>query len=108
MNFDETFWVAVATISFVLIVFKPAKKAMISIIDKRIAKIAEEINEAKNLKEEAQEILAEAKKALSESEEEARLILVHAREEAENIINNTTFGRQLKRLSKEARKVKNK
>ena len=90
MNFDETFFVAVATLIFAIVVYKPSKKAILSLIDKRIDGIRNEIDEAKKLKEEAQEILAEAKRNLLDSEQQASDILNHAKEEAKSITKNVS------------------
>lgn len=85
-KFDESFWVAVATLLFVILVFKPIKRAIIALVDKRIEEISGELDEAKRLKEKAQEILAEAEQKLAKSEKDSSDIIRHAEEEAKQII----------------------
>ena len=53
MYFDETAWVAVAFILFFVLVWKKGKKAILSLLDERSSLIEKELNEAKSLKEEA-------------------------------------------------------
>ena len=53
-----TFWVAVAFVVFVVLVFKPIKGALIGGLDAKIAEIRQEVEEAEKLREEAQSMLA--------------------------------------------------
>ena len=55
---DPTFWVAVAFVVFVVLVFKPIKGALIGGLDAKIAEIRQEVEEAEKLREEAQSLLA--------------------------------------------------
>ena len=55
---DPTFWVAVAFVVFVVLVFKPIKGALIGGLDAKIAEIRREVEEAEKLREEAQSLLA--------------------------------------------------
>lgn len=77
------FWVAVAFAIFVVLTFKPARRALTGALDGRIAKIREEIEEAQRLREEAQTILASYQRRQREAVQEAEKIIAHAREEAE-------------------------
>jgi F-type H+-transporting ATPase subunit b len=87
MKFDESFWVAVATALFIAAVYKPAKRAINSLLHKRIDTVKSNLEQARKLKEEAQELLAEAEKKLSKSEHDAKTIIKHANEEAEFIVS---------------------
>ncbi|MFQ5958447.1 MAG: F0F1 ATP synthase subunit B [Alphaproteobacteria bacterium] len=81
--FDETFWVAVAFVVFVAMVFRPVGRMLASALDARARKIREELEEAVRLREEAQALFARYQRMQSDSIKEAEEILAHAREEAE-------------------------
>lgn len=77
------FWVAVALVAFLLIlayfrVFAAAAK----MLDDRGERIRNELGEAQRLREEAQAMLAEARRRQREAEQEAQEIITQAREEA--------------------------
>ena len=74
MFVDPQFWVAIAFIIFVVIIFNPIRKILISNLDSKIHQIKESINEAENLKNEAQITLSEIKKRQSEVKKEIELI----------------------------------
>ena len=57
-------------------------KTMLSGLDKRAAKIADEINEARKMREEAQELLASYQRRQREAEEEAAGIIEQAKKDA--------------------------
>ncbi len=90
--FDEKFFIAVAFVVFVGLIFKPAKRFILAAIDARILKVKNELEEAARLKDEAQSLLAKFEREQSRSLEEVQAILSHARMEAE-------------RMTKEAREV---
>ena len=77
MSFDETAWVAIAFILFFVLVWKKGKKAVLSLLDERSSLIEKELNEAKSLKEEA---LEELRLALQNQK--------NVSDEAENIIKD--------------------
>ncbi len=88
MKFDQSFWLAVAFAIFVVLIARPVGRFIARGLDKRSARIKQELDEAMRLREEAQAVLAlyqrKHKKAVEETEE----ILKHARDEAERIIKN--------------------
>jgi len=77
VSFDETAWVAIAFILFFVLVWKKGKEAILSILDERSSLIEKELNEAKSLKEEA---LEELRLALQNQK--------NVSDEAENIIKD--------------------
>jgi F-type H+-transporting ATPase subunit b len=87
---DPKFWVAVATVLFFILAYKPSKNAVNKMLDDKISKIEKDIADAKKLKSEALELLAIAEKKLSQVEEESKNILNHAKNQAENIIKTTS------------------
>ena len=55
---DPQFWVAVSFILFIVAIFRPVKKILISSLDLQINEIKSKIKEAENLKNEAQKTLS--------------------------------------------------
>lgn len=82
---NPTFWVAVAFVIFVVLTFKPLAKAMGGGLDKRSVQIRQELEEAAQLREEAQKTLADYKKLQSEAAREAEALIEHTVKEAGRI-----------------------
>ena len=80
---DPTFWVAVAFVVFVVLVFKPIKGALIGGLDAKIAEIRQEVEEAEKLREEAQSMLANYQRKQRQAIQDAEAIVARAKEEAE-------------------------
>ena len=80
---DPTFWVAVAFVVFVVLVFKPIKGALIGGLDAKIAEIRQEVEEAEKLREEAQSMLANYQRRQRKAIQDAEAIVARAKEEAE-------------------------
>lgn len=83
---DAEFWVAVAFVLFViglgyLGVFKMVGKSL----DDRATRIKEELEEARKLKDEAAQLLAEYQRKRQQAETEAQGIVTGAKEEAERM-----------------------
>lgn len=82
--FDETFWVAVSFFLFFAVLFYlkvPGKIA--ASLDARAARIREELDEARRLREEAQGLLATYQRKRQDAEGEAREIIQQAKRDAE-------------------------
>src|SRR5215468_10158957 len=87
---DPTFWVAVSTTTFIVIVFIVKAPAMVvKSLDARAVAIAKELEEARTLREEAQALLASYQKRQRDAEKEAQEIVVQARAEAERLAIET-------------------
>lgn len=84
---SETFWVAIAFFIFVVLSYKKTKKVLIESLDKRIEGIKKIVNEAKELKKEAENNLNEAKKNLKKMIDDKKKIINEANEEAKNLEN---------------------
>lgn len=83
---DATFWALVALVIFFGLIFwlkVPAQMA--AGLDKRSDKIRSELEEARRLREEAQELLAEYQRRRKAAEAEASEIVSHAKHEAKLI-----------------------
>jgi len=82
---DPEFWVLLAVIIFAAAVWKPMRRAIVGSLDARAARISAELDEARKLRDEAEQLLAEYRRKEQEAAAEAELIIAHAREEAERI-----------------------
>ena len=78
-------WVLLAVVVFVIGVWKPARRIILGGLDARAARIRDELESARRLREEAQEALAAYQKQQREAGAEAEAILAHAQAEAERI-----------------------
>ena len=81
---DPTFWTLVAFVIFIVAVFKPVKKAILSGLDARIEQVRNEVEEAKKLREDAQALLASYQRKQRKATEEAEAIANRAQEMAEH------------------------
>lgn len=82
---DPTFWVAVGFVIFVAGVFKVASKAIVGALDGRAEEIRKSIDEAANLREEAQQLLAEYQRKQRDAVKETEKMVAHARDEADRL-----------------------
>lgn len=80
---DGTFWVAVAVVIFFIFVWKKLSKAVLDILDSRTKAVQASLDEAAQLKQEAEAMLADAKKKQAQADEDAKHILSTARAEAQ-------------------------
>lgn len=88
ITIDEKFFILVATVLFVALVWNPVKRLLSKGLDARSERIKNELDEAIRLKEEAQSILALYQRKQKKTLEEAEGILAHAQEEADFIRKN--------------------
>jgi F-type H+-transporting ATPase subunit b len=84
------FWVAIAFVIFMALVWKKAATAIGSMLDARAEKIRAELDEAQRLREDAQATLAAYQKRQADALKESEAIVAHAREEAERIRAQST------------------
>ena len=82
---DPEFYVLLAVAIFFIVVWKPASRAIIGALDSRAERIRQELEAARNLREEAQQALAAYHRRRQEGAAEAQSIITHAKEEAERI-----------------------
>lgn len=79
-------WVLVAFVIFFLMLgYFGVHKTVLGALDNRAVRIAEELEEARRLREEAQQVLADYQRKRSEAEKEADEIVEAARAEADRI-----------------------
>jgi len=86
MFFNETAWVAIAFVLFIILVWKKGSQAITSMLDNRSLLIENELNQAKSLKEEALEELRQTLQIQKNISEEADNIIKEAKENAKKII----------------------
>lgn len=81
---DPTFWVGLAFVIFIAIIFYYKVPGMITgALDKRAEKISDELDEARRLREEAQALLANYERKHRDAMKEADEMVAHAQKEAE-------------------------
>lgn len=84
---DATFWALVALVIFLGVVFYMKVPGMISkSLDERANRIRNELDEARRLREEAQQLLAEYQRKRKDAEQEAGDIVAAAKREADLLV----------------------
>lgn len=84
---DATFWALVGLVIFLaLMVYVKVPKMVGKSLDDRAAKIRDELEQARRLREEAQQLLAEYQRKRKEAEREAEEIIESARHEADMLV----------------------
>ena len=87
MTIDATFWVAISFIIFVgLILYFKIPEKIKSFLDENINNIKKQINDAEKLREEAELILSEHEKKISNSRSEIKAMIDNANNMAEKNI----------------------
>lgn len=83
-------WVLLAFLVFIgILVYFKVPDLLAKSLDERSAAIAKELEEAKRLREEAQQILADYKRKAAAADDEAKAIVEEARREAETMAAET-------------------
>ena len=82
---DPEFWVFLAVVVFAIAVWKPARRAVVGTLDERATRIRGELEEARKLRDEAEQLLADYRQKEREAAADAQAIIAHARDEAERI-----------------------
>jgi len=84
---DATFWATVGLVIFLAVVVYMKVPGMIArSLDERAARIRNELDESRRLREEAQQLLAEYQRKRKEAEKEAHDIVAAAKREADMIL----------------------
>lgn len=86
MTLDATFFATVALVIFIgVVLYLKIPGRIIEMLDERSKKIADDLDEAKRLREEAQALLAEYERKRKSAEDEAAEIIEAAREDAKRL-----------------------
>jgi len=102
---DTSFWVLLAFIIVIGIFLRAGvHRVVASGLDKRGQTIADELNEARKMREEAQELLAQYQRRQREAEDEAAAIIEQAKKDAERMTAEarTKIETQVERRTKSA------
>lgn len=84
---DATFWATVGLLIFIaLVIYFGVPKMIGKSLDQRAERIRNDIDEARKLREEAQQLLNEYKQKRAEAEKEASEIVAAAKSEAESFV----------------------
>ena len=107
MYFDESAWVAIGFALFIMLIWKKAGTALVGMLDGRSDKISAELNEAKQLREDAARELIKFEGMKKEAEAEAKTIISNAltaadriREDAESRAKDTIARREAQATAK--------
>ncbi|MEY4148387.1 MAG: hypothetical protein RL652_820 [Pseudomonadota bacterium] len=88
--FDATFWVAISFVIFCLIiVYKKIPQVINNLLDNKINEIKSEIDNAKNLKNESEQLLEKYKKKIEDAHMEKNQILNSEKKETEIFIQES-------------------
>jgi F-type H+-transporting ATPase subunit b len=82
---EAEFWVLIAAVVFVALVGRKVGRAITGGLDARAARIRTELDEARRLREEAEQLVASYRAKQQEAAAEAEAIVAHAKAEAERI-----------------------
>lgn len=86
MELDATLWAFVGLVVFLaLVTYLGVPKKVLAALDDKTKKIADELEEAKRLREEAQSLLAEYERKRKAAEDEAAEIVEAAKSEADRL-----------------------
>ena len=102
---NPEFWVMIAFFCFIgLLMYMKVPGQITKALDDRADAIRKELDEARRLREEAQQLLADYQKKAREAEAEAKAIIDQARVEAEGLARETrkTLAENLERRTKQA------
>jgi len=93
---DATFWVLISFLLFIgMLVYFKVPGMITTALDKRADDIAKELEEARRLREEAQELLASYQRKQRDAMKEAEAIIAQAGEEAERLAEETRVAMQV-------------
>ena len=90
---DPQFWVAVSFLLFILAIFNPVRKILVSSLDTQINEIKNKINEAENIKNEAQKTLSELRARENEVGNEIKELKLNSEKKISEL--NDLYSRKL-------------
>ncbi|MDX2143976.1 MAG: F0F1 ATP synthase subunit B [Rhodospirillaceae bacterium] len=82
---DPSFWVGLAFLLVVALIYKPAMKGIAASLDARAGQIRAQIEDARKLREDAQALLAEYQRKQRDAMAEAEKIIQQAKDEAKRM-----------------------
>jgi F-type H+-transporting ATPase subunit b len=88
--FDAEFWVAIAFAIFcIILIYKKLPKLINNALENKINEIRSDIDNAKNLKKESEQLLEKYKNKITEAHQESEKIITNARKENEYYIKES-------------------
>lgn len=104
MYFDESAWVALGFVIFIALVWKKAGLAISDLLDKRVQKIKNDLEEAESLRVEAEKELKKFKSMQKEAINDAKRIVADAQVAADRILSaaNEKANESIKRREAQA------
>ena len=104
MYFDESAWVALGFVIFIALVWKKAGLAISDLLDKRVQKIKNDLEEAESLRIEAEKELKKFKSLQKEAINDAKRIVADAQVAADRILSaaNEKANESIKRREAQA------
>jgi F-type H+-transporting ATPase subunit b len=87
--FDEKFWLTISFIFFAILIAKYVWPLIIKMIDDSSKKIASDVEAAKNLKNQAEELLLQAKKHHQETITHCKKLAIDAEDEVKKLISTS-------------------
>jgi len=82
---DHHFWVLISLVILIALIWKPAARSITSALDERAVRIRNELDEARRLRDEAEQLLADYRRREHEAAAETEVIVTHAKQEAERL-----------------------
>src|SRR3954466_8846806 len=82
---DHHFWVLISLVILIALIWKPAARSITSALDARAVRIRNELDEARKLRDEAEQLLADYRRREREAAAEVEAIVTQARQEAERL-----------------------
>jgi len=83
------FWLAVSFFIFVVALIKLAGPVIIRALSNKAKEVAQTLNEAREIKQQAEQVLIDSKRYQQESVEYSRKLIAEAKSEAEELIRQT-------------------
>lgn len=104
MLHDPAFWVGLAFVAAIALIYKPAAKAIAATLDSRAGEIRRQIEEARKLREDAQALLADYQRRQRDAMAEAEKIIQAAKDEARRLKadTETDLARAIERRKQQA------
>lgn len=87
---DPHFWVFLATIAFAVIAWVKGRAPLLAMLDSRSARIRESLEQAERLKNEAQELLADAQRKHRDAIQTSQKIIDSAKQASERLAKEST------------------
>ena len=96
---DPQFWVFVAFVIFIVAIFKPVRNILASGLDDKIYEIKKSIDQAEEIKNEAQQTLSKIQKRQNEIKQEIQVIQNEAKEKTNYLeqLSNQKLKEQIKK-----------